>query len=50
LMRGEVLTRAVTADEPIMIDVIDTPYASVPSLRATIYNRGVKTSNAASKA
>jgi sialic acid synthase SpsE len=41
LMRGEVLTAPVAADQPIMIDVIDSPYASIPSLRSTIYKRGL---------
>jgi N-acetylneuraminate synthase len=41
LMRGEVLTRPLHADEAIMIDAIDSPYASVPSLRQSIYRRGI---------
>ena len=41
LMKGEVLRSAVPADEPIMIDAIDSPYASIPSLRALIYRRGL---------
>ncbi|MGE5112897.1 MAG: SAF domain-containing protein, partial [Acidobacteriaceae bacterium] len=41
LMRGEVIRCAVKQDEPIMIDKIDSPYASIPSLRALIYNRGL---------
>jgi sialic acid synthase SpsE len=41
LMRGEVLTRPLAADEAIMIDAIDSPYASVPSLRQSIYRRGL---------
>jgi len=41
LMRGEVIRCAVRKDEPIMIDKIDSPYASIPSLRALIYNRGM---------
>lgn len=41
LMRGEVLTAAVTTDEAITIDVIDSPYASIPSLRNNIYKRGL---------
>ena len=43
LMRGEVLTRPLRADEAIMIDSIDSPYASVPSLRQSIYRRGIPT-------
>src|SRR3569833_729516 len=41
LMRGEVIRCAVKKDQPIMIDKIDSPYASIPSLRALIYNRGL---------
>ena len=41
LMRGEVLLSPVRADQPIMIDAIDSPYASIPSLRETIYRRGL---------
>ena len=28
-------------DEPILIDDIDSPYASIPSLREMIYRRGL---------
>jgi N-acetylneuraminate synthase len=41
LMRGEVLRQAVTQDEAIMIDTIDSPYASIPSLRSVVYSRGL---------
>ena len=41
LMRGEVLLRGLTRDEPIRIDDIDSPYASIPSLRELIYRRGL---------
>jgi sialic acid synthase SpsE len=41
LMKGEVLRSPIAADEPIMIDAIDSPYASIPSLRALIYKRGL---------
>ncbi len=41
LMRGEVLLRPVKRDEPILIDAIDSPYASIPALRDTIYARGL---------
>lgn len=41
LMRGEAIRTAVQKDQPIMIDKIDSPYASIPSLRALIYNRGL---------
>ena len=42
LMRGEVLMSQIHADEPIMIDNIDTPYASIPSLRELLYGRGLE--------
>jgi N-acetylneuraminate synthase len=41
LMRGEVLLKVVSADQPIMIDAIDSPYASIESLRELIYRRGL---------
>lgn len=41
LMKGEVLRNPIMADEPIMIDAIDSPYANIPSLRALIYKRGL---------
>lgn len=41
LMRGEILLKPVKKDAPIMIDSIDSPYASVSSLTALIYNRGL---------
>jgi hypothetical protein len=40
-MRGEVILKAVPKDQPITIDAIDTPYASIPSLKEAIYNRGL---------
>jgi hypothetical protein len=40
-MRGEILLKPIKKDEPIMIDVIDSPYATIPSLREIIYNRGL---------
>jgi N-acetylneuraminate synthase len=46
LMKGEVLRVATAKDEPIMIDAIDSPYASIPSLRALIYRRGLPRSDA----
>jgi N-acetylneuraminate synthase len=42
LMRGEVLLRPIEQDQPIKIDDIDSPYASIPSLKATIYARGME--------
>jgi N-acetylneuraminate synthase len=41
LMNGEVLLHGLGKDEPIMIDDIDSPYASIPSLRERIYGRGL---------
>ena len=45
LMRGEVLLRPLRQDEAIMIDDIDSPYASIPSLKAAIYARGLDRTN-----
>ncbi|MCK9283322.1 MAG: N-acetylneuraminate synthase family protein [Rhodocyclaceae bacterium] len=41
LMHGEVLLQPVKADQPIMIDAIDSPYASSEHLKALIYQRGL---------
>jgi len=41
LMKGEVLRSPIAADQPILIDAIDSPYANIPSLRALIYQRGL---------
>ena len=41
LMRGELLLKAVKRDAPIKIDDIESPYSQIPSLRQTIYNRGI---------
>jgi N-acetylneuraminate synthase len=41
LMSGEVLLHGLRQDEAIMIDDIDSPYASIPSLRERIYARGL---------
>jgi N-acetylneuraminate synthase len=46
LMRGEVLLKPVQQDEPIQIDAIDSPYASIPSLKAIIYGRGLDAGDA----
>jgi N-acetylneuraminate synthase len=43
LMRGEVLLKPVQKDAPILIDTIDSPYASIGSLRDAIYARGLDT-------
>lgn len=42
LMRGEVLLKAVAKDQPIMIEMIDSPYAYNEELRSIIYNRGIE--------
>jgi N-acetylneuraminate synthase len=47
LMRGEELLHALSKDAPIRIDDIDSPYASVPSLRELIYRRGLPEPTAA---
>lgn len=39
-MRGEVLLQPCRKDEPIMIDMIDSPYAENDALKRTIYMRG----------
>ena len=41
LMRGEVLLRDVSADAPIGIDAIDSPYATNEQLRDLIEQRGI---------
>ena len=41
LMRGEVIRTPVHKDQPVMIDFIESPYASIPSLRNLIYQRGL---------
>jgi sialic acid synthase SpsE len=41
LMRGEVLLHGLRKDQPILIDDIDSPYASMPLLRDAIYRRGL---------
>lgn len=41
LMRGEMLLNPVKKDSPIKIDDIESPYSQIPSLRETIYKRGL---------
>jgi sialic acid synthase SpsE len=41
LVAGEALIRDLRADEAIMVDDFDTPYATNPELRALIMNRGL---------
>jgi sialic acid synthase SpsE len=45
LMRGEVLLRRVHKDAPIKIDDIESPYSHIPSLKKTIYQRGLDVEN-----
>ena len=45
LMRGEMLLKAVKKDAPIKIDDIESPYSQIPSLRETIYKRGIDAKN-----
>lgn len=41
LMRGEVLLKAVAADQPLTIDAIDSPYAYNADLKQKILDRGL---------
>ncbi|HQR03998.1 MAG: N-acetylneuraminate synthase family protein [Proteobacteria bacterium] len=41
LMHGERLLHPVVADQPVMIDAIDSPYAASTNLKALIYKRGL---------
>ena len=41
MMRGEIMLKACKKDEPIMIDMIDSPYAGNPELIKIIYERGL---------
>ncbi len=41
LMRGEVLLKPIAKDQPIMIDMIDSPYAYNQELKDSIYKRGL---------
>jgi N-acetylneuraminate synthase len=50
LMRGEVLLKPIRKDAPIQIDAIDSPYASIESLKAAIYARGIDATPPATKA
>jgi hypothetical protein len=40
-MRGELILNPIRKDAAIYIDDIDSPYAQIPSLRKTIYSRGL---------
>ncbi|MGC2246672.1 MAG: N-acetylneuraminate synthase family protein [Terriglobales bacterium] len=50
LMRGEVIRKAVSKDQAITIDAIDSPYAHIPSLTELIYNRGLPAQPAVARA
>lgn len=41
LMSGEVLIKSIKKDDPIFIDMIDSPYAYNENLKKTIYQRGI---------
>lgn len=41
LMHGEILLKAVGADQAVTIDAIDSPYAGNDQLKALIYGRGI---------
>jgi N-acetylneuraminate synthase len=41
VISGLKLTKPLKADEPLMVDGIDSPYASSPQLMKQIYNRGL---------
>jgi N-acetylneuraminate synthase len=41
-MKGETILKACGKDEPIMIDMIDSPYADNEELKRVIYERGVE--------
>ena len=45
LMRGEMLLKRVQKDAPIKIDDIESPYSQIPSLKKTIYQRGLDVEN-----
>src|SRR5215210_247477 len=41
IKNGEVLVNNISADRPVLIDDIDSPYAKVSSLKKLIYDRGI---------
>ena len=42
LMAGEILLKPVKKNQPIFIDMIDSPYAFNESLKQSIYERGIE--------
>lgn len=40
-MNGEVVQNDIKADHPVMIEMIDSPYADNDQLKSLIYNRGI---------
>lgn len=49
LMAGEVLLEPIAKDQPIYIDMIDSPYAYNETLKQHIYKRGLKSENSNGK-
>jgi sialic acid synthase SpsE len=49
LMRGEMLLKRVQKDAPIRIDDIESPYSQIPSLKKTIYQRGLDVESGSGK-
>ncbi len=41
ILNGQRLTRKVELDQPLMIDALDSPYATNPLLRERYYQRGL---------
>jgi sialic acid synthase SpsE len=41
IKNGEILENEILSDSPLMIDIIDSPYAKIEALRKIIYNRGL---------
>lgn len=47
LMRGEVMMQPCEKDKPVLIDMIDSPYAGNENLRKLIWDRGINTTDEA---
>lgn len=41
MMQGEVMIKPVEKDKPVMIEMIDSPFADSPELKKIIYSRGL---------